>query len=295
VYLLSALRHPDIWPVGDRALQVGVGDLLGRPAPPGPDEMEAIGERWRPFRSVAARLIWHDYLRRRGRDETDVAGLGPVTDGGPPGGLAFRSVCPAPARLRNPPVLPPPESWAVTARRLHRPAVSPGACWGEQSSPSWPRASASSARPAAPRRPWRWPMPPRPRRRPPPTRRRPRRPLLPPPSRRLPLPSRTPPPPPARRPPPFPPCASRATGWGSWSSGRRWKTRSMRSAPGWGAPTPTRDGCRPAALSAPAPAAWSGWCGGRACACSSATGRPSSARTNGTSSPTASRRSTPTP
>ena len=35
--------------------------------------MEAIGERWRPFRSVAARLIWHDYLRRRGRDETDVA------------------------------------------------------------------------------------------------------------------------------------------------------------------------------------------------------------------------------
>ena len=91
VYLLSALRHPDIWPVGDRALQVGVGDLLGRPAPR-PDEMEAIGERWRPFRSVAARLIWHDYLRRRGRDETDVAGLGPVTDGGPPGGLAFRSV-----------------------------------------------------------------------------------------------------------------------------------------------------------------------------------------------------------
>lgn len=85
VYLLSALRHPDIWPVGDRALQVGVGDLLGRPAPPGPDEMEAIGERWRPFRSVAARLIWHDYLRRRGRDETDVAGLGPVTDGGPRG------------------------------------------------------------------------------------------------------------------------------------------------------------------------------------------------------------------
>jgi 3-methyladenine DNA glycosylase/8-oxoguanine DNA glycosylase len=29
--------------------------------------MEVLGEAWRPFRSVAARLFWLDYLGRRGR------------------------------------------------------------------------------------------------------------------------------------------------------------------------------------------------------------------------------------
>lgn len=75
VYLLSALRRPDVWPVGDRALQVGVGDLLQLAEPPTERALEAIGEHWRPYRSVAARLVWHDYLQRRGRSETEVAGL----------------------------------------------------------------------------------------------------------------------------------------------------------------------------------------------------------------------------
>lgn len=75
VYLLSALRRPDVWPVGDRALQVGVGDRLQLGSPPTPRQLADVGERWRPHRSVAARLIWHDYLRRRGRAETMVRGL----------------------------------------------------------------------------------------------------------------------------------------------------------------------------------------------------------------------------
>ncbi|HEY3140261.1 MAG TPA: hypothetical protein VGJ86_03990 [Acidimicrobiales bacterium] len=74
-YLLSALRRPDIWPVGDRALQVGVGETLEMPEPPTALELEVIGERWRPSRSVVARLIWHAYLSRRGRTEPDVIGL----------------------------------------------------------------------------------------------------------------------------------------------------------------------------------------------------------------------------
>lgn len=68
-YLLSAQRRPDMWPVGDRALQVGAGDLLGMASPPTPGELELIGEPWRPVRAAAARLIWHDYLCRRGRVE----------------------------------------------------------------------------------------------------------------------------------------------------------------------------------------------------------------------------------
>jgi DNA-3-methyladenine glycosylase II len=75
VYLLSALRRPDVWPVGDRALQVGVAEVLGLPVVPAGAELEALGERWRPVRAVAARLVWHAYLCRRGRAETVVAGL----------------------------------------------------------------------------------------------------------------------------------------------------------------------------------------------------------------------------
>jgi DNA-3-methyladenine glycosylase II len=77
VYLLSCLRRADMWPVGDRALQVGVGEVLDLPATPTPLELEGLGERWRPLRAVAARLVWHDYLCRRGRAETVVAGLDP--------------------------------------------------------------------------------------------------------------------------------------------------------------------------------------------------------------------------
>jgi DNA-3-methyladenine glycosylase II len=64
VYLLSALRRPDVWPPGDRALQVAVGELLGGGAVT-PGAAAEHAERWRPWRSVAARLLWHDYLGGR--------------------------------------------------------------------------------------------------------------------------------------------------------------------------------------------------------------------------------------
>ena len=65
VYLLSALRRPDTWPTGDLALQEAARAALlleGRPTPP---ELESIGERWRPHRATAARLLWHRYLSER--------------------------------------------------------------------------------------------------------------------------------------------------------------------------------------------------------------------------------------
>lgn len=68
-YLLSALRVPDVFPLGDRALQVGAMEALGLGTPPGPGELEILAEPWRPVRAAAARLIWHGYLARRGRVE----------------------------------------------------------------------------------------------------------------------------------------------------------------------------------------------------------------------------------
>nr|WP_238338304.1 hypothetical protein [Pedococcus badiiscoriae] len=70
VYLLACLGRPDLWPVGDRALQVAAAETLGLDEVPDQARLAELGERWRPHRSTAARLLWHGYLVRRGRVET---------------------------------------------------------------------------------------------------------------------------------------------------------------------------------------------------------------------------------
>jgi DNA-3-methyladenine glycosylase II len=67
IYLLMVLGRPDVWPVGDIALAESVGQVKGLGHRPGATEMAVLGDAWRPWRSVAARLFWHDYLARRGR------------------------------------------------------------------------------------------------------------------------------------------------------------------------------------------------------------------------------------
>jgi DNA-3-methyladenine glycosylase II len=67
IYLLMVLGRPDVWPVGDIALASSVAEVKGLDRRPDAAEMEILGEAWRPFRSVAARLFWLDYLGRRGR------------------------------------------------------------------------------------------------------------------------------------------------------------------------------------------------------------------------------------
>lgn len=62
VYLLMVLMRPDVWPVGDIALQAAAHELKGLDARPGQDQLAEIGESWRPWRSVAARILWHHYL-----------------------------------------------------------------------------------------------------------------------------------------------------------------------------------------------------------------------------------------
>ena len=67
IYLLMVLGRQDVWPVGDIALAASVGEVKGLGHRPDTLEMVTLGEEWRPWRSVAARLFWHDYLGRRGR------------------------------------------------------------------------------------------------------------------------------------------------------------------------------------------------------------------------------------
>ena len=62
IYLLMALGRPDVWPRGDLALLKAVQDIKGLAEPPTAVEFETLGETWRPWRSVAARILWNHYL-----------------------------------------------------------------------------------------------------------------------------------------------------------------------------------------------------------------------------------------
>jgi len=59
VYLLFALRRPDLWPVDDLGVIKGLMHLKGMKERPRREELVAMAEAWRPWRSVAARLLWH--------------------------------------------------------------------------------------------------------------------------------------------------------------------------------------------------------------------------------------------
>jgi len=67
VYLLVALGRPDVWPVGDMGLAAAVQDAKRLEKRPDPVRLSAIGEAYRPWRSVAARTFWHYYLSARNR------------------------------------------------------------------------------------------------------------------------------------------------------------------------------------------------------------------------------------
>lgn len=67
IYLLMALRRPDIWPDGDIALASAYASLCKMNARPTFIELAKIAEAWRPYRSVAARMLWQYYLAERKR------------------------------------------------------------------------------------------------------------------------------------------------------------------------------------------------------------------------------------
>jgi len=60
-YLMASLGRQDIWPVGDIGLQEGVRRLKNLKERPSVEDMTFLARDWRPFRSVAANLLWADY------------------------------------------------------------------------------------------------------------------------------------------------------------------------------------------------------------------------------------------
>lgn len=65
IYLLMAMNRADVMPKGDLALHVAWQKLKKLERKPAADEFLQLATRWKPLRSVAARLLWHFYLNER--------------------------------------------------------------------------------------------------------------------------------------------------------------------------------------------------------------------------------------
>jgi len=72
IYLLACLGHADAWPAGDLALQEAARLAFSLPARPTTKEMGMLGDQWRPWRSIAARVLWSYYRAIKGREGAPV-------------------------------------------------------------------------------------------------------------------------------------------------------------------------------------------------------------------------------
>jgi DNA-3-methyladenine glycosylase II len=79
IYLLTALGHADAWPAGDLALQEAARLAFALPARPTAKEMLQLAEPWRPWRAVAARILWSYY--RAIADAARAAAAAKITTG----------------------------------------------------------------------------------------------------------------------------------------------------------------------------------------------------------------------
>ena len=68
IYLLFCLGHPDAFPAGDLALQEAARVALGLDRRPDANALAALAQRWRPWRGVAAKVLWAYYRIIKARE-----------------------------------------------------------------------------------------------------------------------------------------------------------------------------------------------------------------------------------
>jgi DNA-3-methyladenine glycosylase II len=68
IYLLSCIGHADAWPAGDLALQEAARLAFNLRTRPTTKQMVPLAEAWRPYRAVAARLLWSYYRAVKNRE-----------------------------------------------------------------------------------------------------------------------------------------------------------------------------------------------------------------------------------
>jgi len=72
IYLLFCLGHADAWPAGDLALQEAARIAFSLRKRPDAKQMEKLAEGWRPWRGVAAHLLWNYYRAVKQREGAPV-------------------------------------------------------------------------------------------------------------------------------------------------------------------------------------------------------------------------------
>lgn len=66
VYMMMAMQRADLFPVGDIALVNSMKTIKDLPRQTGAAALLFMAEKWRPYRTVAAFLLWHAYIKKRG-------------------------------------------------------------------------------------------------------------------------------------------------------------------------------------------------------------------------------------
>ncbi|RUT09660.1 3-methyladenine DNA glycosylase [Dulcicalothrix desertica PCC 7102] len=62
IYLMMSLQRPDAFPASDLGVILAYQKLKDLPTRPTPQQLEVIAEKWRPWRAIATRILWHYYL-----------------------------------------------------------------------------------------------------------------------------------------------------------------------------------------------------------------------------------------
>ena len=65
VYLMMVLQQTDLFPTGDVALMKSIKAVKQLPVHTGKEEIVLLGKSWRPYRTIAAYILWHAYLSKR--------------------------------------------------------------------------------------------------------------------------------------------------------------------------------------------------------------------------------------
>jgi DNA-3-methyladenine glycosylase II len=98
VYLLACLGHADAWPAGDIALQEAAKLAFGLKARPTTKEMGPLADGWRPWRAIAARLLWSYYRAVKSREGVLIQ---PANPPAAKNKIAARKTAPAKKRGKN--------------------------------------------------------------------------------------------------------------------------------------------------------------------------------------------------
>lgn len=65
VFLMFALQRADVFPVGDLAMVNALKEVKQLPKNTAKEELLLMAESWRPYRTIAAMLLWHHYIKTR--------------------------------------------------------------------------------------------------------------------------------------------------------------------------------------------------------------------------------------